>query len=202
MPFFFQMNLDSTYSTVLAIFVCRGKGWVADFKANYPLVEPGSTGAMPFVGIFIRDPSSYLCEFRSKPRKIPKARSTRATRDWTRYLRSTSFERRTTPPWGRLFCSKNENEKITVSIRNSHIGPSTEVLIRGTIGHTSWWPLVRIVGTPLSSRYSPDACEPMALPYLWGLWNAIFKQDNVWLHISRNVLTFLEAEYAQLLPWP
>ena len=29
-------------------------------KSNCPLVGPGAVGGMPFVGVFLRDPSPYL----------------------------------------------------------------------------------------------------------------------------------------------
>ena len=38
-------------------------------KANCSLVGPGLTGGVPFVGVFLRDPSPYLSKFRRKPRK-------------------------------------------------------------------------------------------------------------------------------------
>ena len=47
-------------------------GWVADFEANYPLVGPRHIGGVPSMGVFLRDPSPYLREFRrKKPRKTP-----------------------------------------------------------------------------------------------------------------------------------
>ena len=36
-------------------------------KANCPLVGPGSIGGVLSVGVFLRDPSPYLCVFRRKP---------------------------------------------------------------------------------------------------------------------------------------
>ena len=47
--------------------------WLAGcrLKANCPLVEPGPIGSMPSVGVFLRDLSQYLHEFRRKPRKTP-----------------------------------------------------------------------------------------------------------------------------------
>ena len=44
---------------------------VVNFVSNSPLVGPGTVGGMPSVGVFLRDPSQYLCEFRGKPRKTP-----------------------------------------------------------------------------------------------------------------------------------
>ena len=42
------------------------------FKADCPLVGRGPKGGVPSVGVFLRDPSRYLREFRRKPRKTPK----------------------------------------------------------------------------------------------------------------------------------
>ena len=41
-------------------------------KVNYPHVGPGSVGGVSSLGVFLRDPSPYLREFRRKPRKTPK----------------------------------------------------------------------------------------------------------------------------------
>ena len=42
------------------------------FKTYYPLVSPGPVGGVPsMAGVFLRDPSPYLREFRRKPRKTP-----------------------------------------------------------------------------------------------------------------------------------
>ena len=48
-----------------------GLGWVVDFEANCPLVGPGPIEVVPSVGVFPRDPSPYLSEFRRNPRKTP-----------------------------------------------------------------------------------------------------------------------------------
>ena len=44
--------------------------------------------------------------------------------------------------------------------------------------------------------------EPVAVPYLRGLHNATFQQDNTRPHVAHNVLTFLDTEHVRLLPWP
>ena len=36
---------------------------VVGFEANCPLVGPGPMGGVPFVGVFLRNPSPYLCKF-------------------------------------------------------------------------------------------------------------------------------------------
>ena len=40
-------------------------------KASCPLVGPRSVGGVLSVGVFLRDPSTYLSEFRRKSRKTP-----------------------------------------------------------------------------------------------------------------------------------
>ena len=38
-------------------------------KASCPHVGPGPAGGVPFMGVFLRDPSLYSGEFRRKPWK-------------------------------------------------------------------------------------------------------------------------------------
>ena len=40
-------------------------------KANCLLMGPGPVGGVPSVGVFLRDSSPYLREFRRKPPKTP-----------------------------------------------------------------------------------------------------------------------------------
>ena len=44
---------------------------VLGFESNCPLVGPGTIGGVLSVGVFLRDPSPYLGEFRRKPLKTP-----------------------------------------------------------------------------------------------------------------------------------
>ena len=41
------------------------------YESNCPLVGPGTVDGLPSVGVFLKDPSPYLREFRRKPRKTP-----------------------------------------------------------------------------------------------------------------------------------
>ena len=43
--------------------------WAEGFKVNCPLMGPGRIGGVSSVGVFLRDPSQYLSEFRRKPRE-------------------------------------------------------------------------------------------------------------------------------------
>ena len=48
-------------------------GWMdgCRYESNCPLVGPRPVGGEPSAGVFLRDPSPYLREFRRKPRKTP-----------------------------------------------------------------------------------------------------------------------------------
>ena len=74
-------------------------GWLVGcrLKANCPLVRPGPIGGVPTVGVFLRDPNSYLPSFGDYHGKLRTARSTSATGNRTRHLPSISFESRTAP---------------------------------------------------------------------------------------------------------
>ena len=53
------------------ILIVQNKRLLVDCRvtANCPLVGPRPVKGVPFVGVFLRDPSPYLSEFRRKPRK-------------------------------------------------------------------------------------------------------------------------------------
>ena len=55
--------------------VSRSYTWLVGcrFESNFPLVGHGTIGGVPSVGVFLRDPSPYLCEFQGKTRKTPKS---------------------------------------------------------------------------------------------------------------------------------
>ena len=65
--------------------ILRKAGCDCRFESNCPLVEPGTTGGMPSVGVFLRDPNLYLCEFRRKPRKTPNDWVNKRSRDIMEY---------------------------------------------------------------------------------------------------------------------
>ncbi|MBJ4999813.1 IS630 family transposase [Salmonella enterica subsp. enterica serovar Hadar] len=104
---------------------------------------------------------------------------------------------------GRIRVWRHRGERtLPTCIRHRHTGPSPGVMVWGAIGYTSRSPLVRIAGTLNSSRYISDVLGPVALPYLRGLRNATFQQDNARPHVARTVLTFLDTAHVRLLPWP
>ena len=60
-------------------------GWVVGFKANCPLVGPRPTGEELFVGVFLRNPRPYLCEFRKKPQPLIERNRLNKFFDWPVY---------------------------------------------------------------------------------------------------------------------
>ena len=57
------------HSSVALVDLAVRVGLGCRFKANCPHVGSGLKGDVPSVGVFLRHPSPYLCEFRRKPRK-------------------------------------------------------------------------------------------------------------------------------------
>jgi hypothetical protein len=62
------------------------------------------------------------------------------------------------------------------------------VMVWGAIGYGSRSPLVFIRGSMTSVRYINEVLEPFLLPYLNGLHQPIFQQDNARPHVARRVL--------------
>ncbi|UYV73751.1 USP2 [Cordylochernes scorpioides] len=60
--------------------------------------------------------------------------------------------------------------------------------------------LLRIQGTMTAQRYVDDVLRPVTLPYLQGVPNALYQQDNARLHTARISQQALQD--VQMLPWP
>ena len=73
---------------------------VESTESNWINKRPVTIDGMSSVGIFLRDPSPYLREFRRKPLKIQNGYAISVTKNWARHLKSTCFERRTARPFG------------------------------------------------------------------------------------------------------
>ncbi|UYV77807.1 hypothetical protein LAZ67_15002372 [Cordylochernes scorpioides] len=74
------------------------------------------------------------------------------------------------------------------------------IMVWGAIAYDSRSPLLRIQGTMTAQRYVDDVLRPVTLPYLQGVPNALYQQDNARPHtacISQQALQDL-----QMLPWP
>lgn len=83
-----------------------------------------------------------------------------------------------------------------------HTAITPGVMVWGAICHGSRSPLIFIQGNLNANRYVTDVLGPVALPYLRGLDNPIFQQDNARPHTARFTLAYLAQEHVNLLPWP
>ncbi|GFV90503.1 transposable element Tc1 transposase [Trichonephila clavipes] len=74
------------------------------------------------------------------------------------------------------------------------------IMVWGAIAYDSTSPLVRIQGTLNAQLYVQNVLRPVAIPYLQGLSNAIFQQDNTHPHTARIFQHALRG--VQMLQWP
>ncbi|UYV68035.1 hypothetical protein LAZ67_5002874, partial [Cordylochernes scorpioides] len=74
------------------------------------------------------------------------------------------------------------------------------IVVWGAIAYDSRSPLLRIQGTMTAQRYVDDVLRPVTLPYLQGVPNALYQQDNARPHTARISQQALQD--VQMLPWP
>ncbi|UYV67935.1 hypothetical protein LAZ67_5002542, partial [Cordylochernes scorpioides] len=74
------------------------------------------------------------------------------------------------------------------------------IMFWGAIAYDSRSPLLRIQGTMTAQRYVDDVLRPVTLPYLQGVPNALYQQDNARPHTARISQQALQD--VQMLPWP
>ncbi|UYV83350.1 hypothetical protein LAZ67_23000733 [Cordylochernes scorpioides] len=74
------------------------------------------------------------------------------------------------------------------------------IMVWGAIAYDSRSPLLRIQGTMTAQRYVDDVLRPVTLPYLQGVPNALYQQDNARPHNARISQQALQD--VQMLPWP
>ncbi|UYV81243.1 K02A2.6-like [Cordylochernes scorpioides] len=74
------------------------------------------------------------------------------------------------------------------------------IMVWGAIAYDSRSPLLRIQGTMTAQRYVDDVLRPVTLPYLQGVPNALYQQDNARPHTVRISQQALQD--VQMLPWP
>ncbi|UYV71379.1 hypothetical protein LAZ67_8002838 [Cordylochernes scorpioides] len=74
------------------------------------------------------------------------------------------------------------------------------IMVWGAIAYNSRSPLLRIQGTMTAQRYVDDVLRPVTLPYLQGVPNALYQQDNARPHTARISQQALQD--VQMLPWP
>ncbi|UYV68465.1 SEC24B [Cordylochernes scorpioides] len=74
------------------------------------------------------------------------------------------------------------------------------IMVWGAIAYDSRSPLLLIQGTMTAQRYVDDVLRPVTLPYLQGVPNALYQQDNARPHTARISQQALQD--VQMLPWP
>ncbi|UYV82730.1 hypothetical protein LAZ67_22000686 [Cordylochernes scorpioides] len=74
------------------------------------------------------------------------------------------------------------------------------IMVWGAIAYDSRSPLLRIQGTMTAQRYVDDVLRPVTLPYLQGVPNALYQQDNARPHTARISQQALQD--VPMLPWP
>ncbi|UYV68580.1 ASS1 [Cordylochernes scorpioides] len=74
------------------------------------------------------------------------------------------------------------------------------IMVWGAIAYDSRSPLLRIQGTMTAQRYVDHVLRPVTLPYLQGVPNALYQQDNARPHTARISQQVLQD--VQMLPWP
>ncbi|UYV72046.1 Transposase [Cordylochernes scorpioides] len=74
------------------------------------------------------------------------------------------------------------------------------IMVWGAIAYDSRSPLLRIQGTMTAQRYVDDVLRPVTLPYLQGVPNALYQQDNARPHTA--LISQQALQDVQMLPWP
>ncbi|UYV75324.1 hypothetical protein LAZ67_12003495, partial [Cordylochernes scorpioides] len=129
-----------------------------------------------------------------------RARSTWMT-EWHRVLFSDESR----------FCLSSDSRRVRVWRRRGErsdtaaiVGRPTVrqlgIMVWGAIAYDSRSPLLCIQGTMTAQRYVDDVLRPVTLPYLQGVPNALYQQDNARPHTARISQQALQD--VQMLPWP
>ncbi|UYV61479.1 hypothetical protein LAZ67_1005000 [Cordylochernes scorpioides] len=109
------------------------------------------------------------------------------------------------------FCLSSDSRRVRVwRRRGERFNPAAIVerptvrqrgiMVWGAIAYDSRSPLLRIQGTMTAQRYVNDVLRPVTLPYLQGVPNALYQQDNARPHTARISQQALQD--VQMLPWP
>ncbi|UYV66492.1 hypothetical protein LAZ67_4001868, partial [Cordylochernes scorpioides] len=129
-----------------------------------------------------------------------RARSTRMT-EWHRVVFSDESR----------FCLSSDSRRVRVWRRRGERSNPAAIVERPTVrqrgimvwgatAYDSRSPLLRIQGTMTAQRYVDDVLRPVSLPYLQGVPNALYQQDNARPHTARISQQALQD--VQMLPWP
>ncbi|UYV83195.1 hypothetical protein LAZ67_23000141 [Cordylochernes scorpioides] len=107
------------------------------------------------------------------------------------------------------FCLSSDSRRVGVWRRRGERSNPAAIVERPTMrqrgimdveSYDSRSPLLRIQGTMTAQRYVDDVLRPVTLPYLQGVPNALYQQDNARPHTARISQQALQD--VQMLPWP
>ncbi|GFW93527.1 transposable element Tc3 transposase [Trichonephila clavipes] len=76
------------------------------------------------------------------------------------------------------------------------------VMVWGAISYRGRSNLLQIEDNFNINRYVRKVLHPDVVPFLQGILEAIFQQDNARPHVAKTVRDFCSAQHMQLLPWP
>ncbi|UYV70835.1 hypothetical protein LAZ67_8000785 [Cordylochernes scorpioides] len=93
------------------------------------------------------------------------------------------------------FCLSSDSRRVRVWRRRGEKSNPAAIVERPTVS-----PLLRIPSTMTAQRYVDDVLRPVTLPYLQGVPNALYQQDNARPHTARISQQALQD--VQMLPWP
>ncbi|UYV78489.1 hypothetical protein LAZ67_16001717 [Cordylochernes scorpioides] len=92
------------------------------------------------------------------------------------------------------FCLSSDSRRVRVWRRRGERSNPAAIVERPTVRQRG------IMGTMTAQRYVDDVLRPVTLPYLQGVPNALYQQDNARPHTARISQQALQD--VQLLPWP
>ncbi|UYV63718.1 hypothetical protein LAZ67_2005416 [Cordylochernes scorpioides] len=92
------------------------------------------------------------------------------------------------------FCLSSDSRRVRVWRRRGERSNPAAIVERPTVRQRG------IKGTMTAQRYVDDVLRPVTLPYLQGVPNALYQQDNARPHTARISQQALQD--VQMLPWP
>ena len=102
---------------------------------------------------------------------------------------------------GRVRRRRGERRHLAFAVER-HVHRTIGLMVWGAIAFGSKSPLIVIRGTMTAVRYVDVVLRPVVLPYVRGIEEGVFQQDNARPHIARTSMRFLEEERIPTLPWP
>ncbi|GFV66471.1 transposable element Tcb2 transposase [Trichonephila clavipes] len=123
--------------------------------------------------------------------------------DWQQVVFSDEYRFNLWHHDGRIHVRHYSGERhIPECIIERHSRRAPGVMVWCAIAYHGRSQLLRIVGNLNSTRYINEVLQPQAIPFLQGLPEAVFQQDNARPHVAKTVKSYLDSQQVKLLPWP